>query len=754
MIELINESIFNDNKFRMSEPRQKKCFLCLESAPQTRRFPQSSKPDEQLEWLLRQNRDEEGFQQLLNRHRTVKEPRWCLRHFTSPTDSLPTDMRPDAITPLPLLTVLLRTSRPADLIHQSQFSFTTGSQSGNDNSSMPPSPSFSALDTMPQQPPWEPPTSPISFDDDVVWNYADEVLPKRFKKEVSTKTTTTVVSQGSEYVYSQETSQGEEDDEEIEEEEDASGERGHYAIVEDACLLRLFKRCQECGAGVDQSLIEIKRCGSARIVRYDCLNPECNASVKWESQEKVGSGRSRVYSANHSIPIAAFITGTPLPRLCDFAQVLELEIPSDRQMRKTIREIGSIATERVFDGWQEISRELAVNVAGDKGLQVSIDGQYDSPGHTSTNGKVTVIDCETKLALAGVAKSKNDPGIDGVSCRIESEGAVEAIIELVDRNINIRTIVGDQNGMVNKRLREDPKTASIERVFDFWHVQKPMRKEWWKIVKVNPELTPIYQQFFNHLYYVHNKYTERKDRPYALELVRSFLMHIQGKHKWEKNDEFQLATQCEHGRLREKDNGDRDPQCKTGHLDKKNLDNQYTLYQAGTEEFEAVHKVLYAPRFKKAFLEAASLIDTSINESYHSLSLMYASKRFTCSPRYYKLKMQLAMLHHNSLMLDDLLERRKEIGNTVLSRKARVVIAIKRKRGAGTHTWRHDILEESIKVRIELGNTRTMRLLGIPEDDVFDVLNAWWEEKEAQWGLEMEWIEEESDEEGAGDIYD
>ncbi|KAF8372420.1 hypothetical protein PRIPAC_78849 [Pristionchus pacificus] len=57
-------------------------------------------------------------------------------------------MRPDAIAPPPLLTVPLRTSRPANLIHQSQFSFTTGSQSGNDNSSMPPSPSFSALDTM------------------------------------------------------------------------------------------------------------------------------------------------------------------------------------------------------------------------------------------------------------------------------------------------------------------------------------------------------------------------------------------------------------------------------------------------------------------------------------------------------------------------------------------------------------------------------------------------------------------------------
>lgn len=65
-------------------------------------------------------------------------------------------------------------------------------------------------------------------------------------------------------------------------------------------------------------------------------------------------------------------------RLCDFAQVLELEIPSDRQMRKTIREIGSIATERVFDGWQEISRELAVNVAGviEKNVKPLIRGQY------------------------------------------------------------------------------------------------------------------------------------------------------------------------------------------------------------------------------------------------------------------------------------------------------------------------------------------------------------------------------------------
>lgn len=44
-------------------------------------------------------------------------------------------------------------------------------------------------------------------------------------------------------------------------------------------------------------------------------------------------------------------------------------------------------------------------------MEVSIDGQYDSPGYTASNCKVTVIDCETKLALAGVALNKKEESI-------------------------------------------------------------------------------------------------------------------------------------------------------------------------------------------------------------------------------------------------------------------------------------------------------------------------------------------------------
>lgn len=40
-----------------------------------------------------------------------------------------------------------------------------------------------------------------------------------------------------------------------------------------------------------------------------------------------------------------------------------------------------------------------------------------------------------------------------------------------------------------------------------------------------------------------------------------------------------------------------------------------------------------------------------------------------------------------------------------------------------------------------------MAQLGIPDDDVFDVTNSWWENKEQQWGLELEVEEELEDEE-------
>ncbi|GMS81832.1 hypothetical protein PENTCL1PPCAC_4007 [Pristionchus entomophagus] len=460
--------------------KKKKCFLCKLGTAQIRRFPPPSKPAHQREWLLRLNRDAEATDKLLREHQSATEPRWCLDHFPpSSTDDLPIDHRPIPVRSLVLPTVALRTTRPADLVPPSGLATRSPSPAiYRGPSSQAGTPSFSHMGSI-RSPPWSSALARVAsndtFNDEV-----NDILPKKFKSMVSTRTEATMESMSSGYHYSQEILDGEEGEEEIVDQEDeSSAERGRYAIVEDSCLSRLFKRCQECGELLDHSLTERRRCGSALVVITECL--ACNKKVQWDSQEKVGIGRGQAYSLNHRIPISAFITGTPLPRLCDFARTLDLDFPSDRSMRKTIREIGSVAIERVYAGWEETVREVAVNASEGDGLQVSIDGQYDSPGFTSSNCKVTTIDCHTKLAISGVALSKKEDGIDGMSIRMESEGALRALVDLVNHNIPIKKLVSDQNAMVMKKLREHPKTAHIERKLDWWHVQKHMRKEWWKV---------------------------------------------------------------------------------------------------------------------------------------------------------------------------------------------------------------------------------------------------------------------------------
>ncbi|GMT36532.1 hypothetical protein PFISCL1PPCAC_27829, partial [Pristionchus fissidentatus] len=76
------------------------------------------------------------------------------------------------------------------------------------------------------------------------------------------------------------------------------------------------------------------------------------------------------------------------------------------------------------------------------------------------------------------------------------------------------------------------------------------RKEWWSGMKrVDcPTLFAWYTSFFNHLYFINEKYPKTEDRPLALEYVRSFVHHCTGKHKWKKGDkqEFKLIDRCTH----------------------------------------------------------------------------------------------------------------------------------------------------------------------------------------------------------------
>lgn len=100
-------------------------------------------------------------------------------------------------------------------------------------------------------------------------------------------------------------------------------------------------------------------------------------------------------------------------------------MPSDRSIRRTIRDIACPASDRVFIQWQTQVRKLAKYVAGVKsndkahqidklqpgGISIAIDGQYDTPGFNASNCKVTVMDAKLKVALSAASVHKSEPGI-------------------------------------------------------------------------------------------------------------------------------------------------------------------------------------------------------------------------------------------------------------------------------------------------------------------------------------------------------
>ncbi|GMT26442.1 hypothetical protein PFISCL1PPCAC_17739, partial [Pristionchus fissidentatus] len=226
-------------------------------------------------------------------------------------------------------------------------------------------------------------------------------------------------------------STGTETEDEVEEEEEGTV-LSQFFIVDKKKVDTLFRRCQECGGLIDPTSVEWKQVASALFATYQCT--ECKEWMIWESQIKKGRGKSKVFQLNQELPMAAFVTGCPIPRLQDTCDLLKLAVPKERSMREIIRVYACPAIDRVHGEMERFVRNLSKDAAP----------------------------------------------------------------QLVDDGFKIRTRVSDSNAMVDKRLRENEKLKGIETKRDFWHVQKPLRKEWWTGMKRSDcqRLLEWYKPFF------------------------------------------------------------------------------------------------------------------------------------------------------------------------------------------------------------------------------------------------------------------
>ncbi|KAF8356467.1 hypothetical protein PRIPAC_91474 [Pristionchus pacificus] len=711
----------------MLTKRNRKCARCGCQSRDTRTFP--AKPYLQKLWVLSlglcEDETARELESIRSRLRAKEDIRWCDSHFDQSGLPLKKRMRLDkGSTPVDGQEDEGEEAMGEGMIHHStddvdwhsgidgDYSFTARNDNPLDGETslhpMETSSSMSALAV-----------APLSLSQLDLQSSQQPGIDKlaTYRSNSAISSVPTIAKMESSYrpSFNSQPSETEQEDEEKEEEE--HNIRANYFLMEMSKLESLFRRCQECGGLIDKTSMCWKQIASAISVTYQCM--ECKVWSRWDSQPKKGKGRSMVYELNQAIPVAAFVTGTPIPRVIDFFELLRVGAPSDRSMRDSIRHYACPSIDRVYSEWENDARTVSKLTAAEDGIVVALDGQFDSPGFCASNCKVAAFDSSLRLIIAAVSLSITDPGIEGKSCRMESHGSEKVLEQLVDEGFTIKTRVTDSNAMVDSRLRANPKLQHIETQRDFWHVQKPMRKEWWKGMKndeTSQALSLWYKSFFNHLYYINEKYPKREDRALALEYVRSFIHHCTGKHKWTKGEQFKLVTKCNHSSR----NGKKKGKGKNGQGKPKKA--QKEPIKVDSPEYEIIKTMLFSPRFEKAFLISSSDAGTAMCECFHSMSLLYASKRFACSPKYYNKKMKLAVMHFNSLTFGELSRTRVEIGNCLLPRKGKIAISVKRKMTKGEHPWRKEILEESWKVRDDYEDKRFFKRIGAPDDDIYDVL--------------------------------
>ncbi|KAF8356018.1 hypothetical protein PRIPAC_97641 [Pristionchus pacificus] len=374
-----------------------------------------------------------------------------------------------------------------------------------------------------------------------------------------------------------------------------------YLLVSSSLLLSLFDRCPSCGLRSIESMDSFIN-GSALKLKWFCANCQ---EQSWSSQPRL---KGRYYEGNVKLACSAHTTGLPL--------------------------------------------------AASRGVDVSVDGRYDSPGYSASNCTVSFIDLQTNLLFMIVNMHKKEKGIDNVSGRMEKAGVRSGLMQIQALQMKIRSLCSDNDSKIGKMMREDPQLRDIKHLLDFWHLIKGINHDLRKISKLAccSNIKHWRRQIVNHAYYVHSKFGKSRQR--GLMYWMSVLPHVTGRHaNFRKVPFLRGIKKCMHSRLRPSNS----------HIIKRD-----------SVEYQELKAVIMKPTFLAGFLRASPKKNTSPNENFNSIINMYAPKSKASSRRWYGERIKLATMHFNHLALLNLLNLREEKGSCSVDVIGRESKAVKR----------------------------------------------------------------------------
>ncbi|GMT12446.1 hypothetical protein PFISCL1PPCAC_3743, partial [Pristionchus fissidentatus] len=240
-----------------------------------------------------------------------------------------------------------------------------------------------------------------------------------------------------------------------------------YLLVASSCLLDLFTRCLQCGIEpIDRRTLSYRVVGTAIVLKWSC--PLCAEDCEWTSQPSI----EKYYEGNLKLTAASYTTGLPIPRLLAMGKEMGLALPCERTIRNQLTDVVIPAVDIVYQDHMKTVEATVRGVGGTRGVDLAVDGRYDSPGYTATHCTISIIDLSTSLILRVVNMHKMMPGIEGISGRMEKEGVKRGLKEVIAKQFEIRSMVSDNDARISKMVREEPQFQNIRHLLDFWHIIK------------------------------------------------------------------------------------------------------------------------------------------------------------------------------------------------------------------------------------------------------------------------------------------
>ncbi|RCN34897.1 hypothetical protein ANCCAN_19259 [Ancylostoma caninum] len=398
-------------------------------------------------------------------------------------------------------------------------------------------------------------------------------------------------------------------------------------------------------------------------------------------------------NAIHSMPrdhaevvrmaIAAATTGARISSLLRFSKEANVAFVSKSTFHNVFEKLGP-SIERVYKKHQLATFEVVKSAYEADGIQdgwdIAVTYSYDSWKFCAGLCKVLAVDLKTKLCLH--SEVMHVANSDSERTRIKKEGLRFLLYWFADRGLKIRSVCVDGAGPLgrfiiglNKELSWEMERRIDTRLFA-QHICKKVQELSKK--RGSSALKGWIKPLRSHIGYAARAGYATGDVNNIKFIFNTFLNHIAGIHKWEKDGWTGDLTECDHGNIE--------------------YDGLETI-PLGSDLHKKLRRIMLQKFCQKNLPKLSPFGGDTRSEMRNALDHMYCPKEIYLTPETYSAYLSLSSLHLNTLTMAEMrgeddfdsmyslnVQQHGEMNH--MTRKNKVV-----------HEWRRDIREDYFAAR-------------------------------------------------------